>query len=329
MQIEKKDEMNMLSVSVVLSTYNGEEYIKKQLDSLYMQTYSPDKIYISDDHSTDSTVSIIKNYIEKHGINNWMISTNTNNYGWKKNFHLLLQQAKEDVVFLCDQDDIWNTDKIEIMLKILKSHPEAELIACGYQPFYEDSTKKVSRTITAQMIGKGTLDKIPFDPLFMNVLRPGCTFAVRRSLIESIEPYWDERIPHDAMIWRFAAIKGTGYILDQALISWRRYDNSSSNPHHNKSSEESESEIRFRNTINGIESHLAFYAKAIEFCTERGLDDNTLTILNKGKEFEQEYLEAIKSKSAIKVLQRGFKYRSHFLSRKTILADMLMAILVR
>ena len=319
----------MLSVSVVLSTYNGEKYIKEQLDSLYMQTYSPDKIYISDDHSTDSTVSIIKDYIEKRGINNWVLSINSNNCGWKKNFHKLLQQTKEDVVFLSDQDDIWNINKIEIMLDNLKTHPEAELIACGYQPFYEDSTKKVSKIITSRMVGTGSLNKIAFGPLFMNVLRPGCTFAVRRSLIESIEPYWDEKIPHDAMIWRFAVIKGSGYILDQALISWRRYDNSSSNPHHNKSLEESENEIRYRNTISGIESHLAFYAKAIEYCNERGLDDNTFNIINEGRIFEQEYLEAVKSKSSIKILQRGFKYRSHFLSRKTILADMLMAILAR
>lgn len=319
----------MLSVSVVLSTYNGEKYIKEQLESLYVQLYSPDKIYISDDHSTDDTVSIIKNYIEEHRINNWVLSINKTNCGWKTNFHNLLRETKEDVVFLCDQDDIWNADKIEIMIEKLKSHPEAELIACGYQPFYEDNTRRVTKTITSKMIGTGSLDKIAFDPLFMNVLRPGCTFAVRRSLIESIEPYWDEDIPHDAMLWRFAAIKGSGYVLDQALISWRRYDNSSSNPHHNRKLKETENEIRYRNTINGIESHVTFYNKAIEFCKDRAMNEKTLDILKQGKTFEQEYLEAIRSKSGIKILQKGLQYRNYFLSKKTIFADVLMAISVR
>ena len=100
-----------------MTTYNGERFLPEMLESLRNQTRKIDELLIFDDGSTDSTVCLIENYIDKYGLENWKIRQNEINLGWEKNFVQGLNQAKGDVIFPCDQDDIWHTDKIEKMTK--------------------------------------------------------------------------------------------------------------------------------------------------------------------------------------------------------------------
>lgn len=102
-------------ISVVMATYNGEKYILEQLDSLRDQTYVPDEVIICDDCSTDNTLALLKKYIKNNNMKNWKVEQNINNIGWKKTFWNLLQQAKNEFIFLSDQDDIWDSNKLMFM----------------------------------------------------------------------------------------------------------------------------------------------------------------------------------------------------------------------
>ena len=102
-----------MKISIVLSTYNGSQYIEEQLDSLRNQTYTADEVLISDDCSQDNTVQIIETYIKKYELLNWKLEVNEKNCGWRKNFMNLITSAMGDIVFTCDQDDIWSADKIQ------------------------------------------------------------------------------------------------------------------------------------------------------------------------------------------------------------------------
>ena len=100
-------------VSVVLCTYNGEKYLEEQLNSIINQTYKNLEIIISDDCSTDSTISILEKY--KH-FNNFHIFLNKENLGFNKNFELAISRANGYYIALCDQDDAWDLNKIDILV---------------------------------------------------------------------------------------------------------------------------------------------------------------------------------------------------------------------
>lgn len=71
--------MKVLMVTVVMSVYNGTRYLTEQLDSLRLQTVSPDRVLIADDCSTDESFDLIVKYIEEHGLGNWTINKNRSN----------------------------------------------------------------------------------------------------------------------------------------------------------------------------------------------------------------------------------------------------------
>ena len=111
----------MVEVLVMLSTYNGERYIKEQLDSLYRQKDVNIHILVRDDGSTDGTVSILEKYMSAYGK---MTIHAEENIGCKRSFYKLIQMASTmetsfDYYAFCDQDDIWDEDKLISAVKIL------------------------------------------------------------------------------------------------------------------------------------------------------------------------------------------------------------------
>ena len=104
--------------SLLLATFNGEKYIKEQLDSIRCQTKLPDEVIICDDCSNDDTKIIILQYIEDNQLNaTWKFVENTVNVGFRNNFLKLMSLANYQVIFLSDQDDIWESNKIELMMR--------------------------------------------------------------------------------------------------------------------------------------------------------------------------------------------------------------------
>jgi len=97
----------MKTVSVVMATYNGEKYLREQLDSILGQTYAPFEIIIQDDGSTDGTVDIAKEYVQKYGF--IKLYVNEHNLGFNQNFKSVAMKATGDYVAISDQDDIWLT----------------------------------------------------------------------------------------------------------------------------------------------------------------------------------------------------------------------------
>lgn len=105
---------SLKKVSIALCTYNGELYIEEQLMSILNQTYKNIEIIIVDDGSTDNTVNIIEQIAEKYP--QIKIYKNESNLGYNKNFEKAFKACKGDYIAISDQDDIWLTEKIEILL---------------------------------------------------------------------------------------------------------------------------------------------------------------------------------------------------------------------
>ena len=94
----------MRTVSVVMATYNGEKYLREQLDSIIQQTYPIHEIIIQDDCSTDGTITIIEAYIKKYPY--VKLFSNDHNVGFNQNFKNAAMRATGDLVAISDQDDI-------------------------------------------------------------------------------------------------------------------------------------------------------------------------------------------------------------------------------
>lgn len=99
------------SVAVVMCTYNGEKFLREQLDSILDQTYPISEIIIQDDRSTDGTVALLKEYEERHP--NIHVFVNEQNLGFNLNFKTACMRPTTDLIAISDQDDVWFKDKIE------------------------------------------------------------------------------------------------------------------------------------------------------------------------------------------------------------------------
>ena len=212
-----------MNISIVLSTFNGDEYIVEQLDTLRNQTRLAEEVLISDDASTDDTVQIIEDYIAKYELNNWSIKKNKENQGWKNNFAMLLEEAKGDIIFLCDQDDIWHLDKIQKMSKIMENNDKILLLASNYTPFYVGDGVKIK-------LDKSDLDnsEAVYQPNFLDnffhIRRPGCVYAVNKKIIPYFLEIRSNEDAHDALLWRLASLLNGLYIYSYSTIDFRRHD---------------------------------------------------------------------------------------------------------
>lgn len=115
-------------ISVCMATYNGGRFIKEQIDSILPQLSENDELIISDDGSTDRTLEIIASYKDER-IKVFHHKKTVNKYYptmkvcySKSNFENALRQAKGDYIFLCDQDDIWEKNKVSESLELLKKY---------------------------------------------------------------------------------------------------------------------------------------------------------------------------------------------------------------
>src|SRR5882762_358248 len=108
-------------VSIILGTYNGQAYLREQLDSLFAQTYPTLEIIAIDDVSNDDTVRILQEYAARHS--NMKVVVNESNLGFIKNFEKGARLSTGDLIAFCDQDDYWLPEKVGKMVASIGTCP--------------------------------------------------------------------------------------------------------------------------------------------------------------------------------------------------------------
>ena len=124
-----------MKTSVVMATYNGSEFIREQLDSIKNQTMHVDEVVICDDRSKDDTVEIVRSFIADNSLQGWNIEVNEVNLGYGSNFNKALLKASGDYIFFSDQDDIWEPDKVETMVRIMEENSDIKLLCSEFEIF--------------------------------------------------------------------------------------------------------------------------------------------------------------------------------------------------
>ena len=212
----------MHKISVVMACYNGEREVKNLLDSLRKQTRIPDEILILDDHSTDDTVSIVQAYIEAYQPSGWTLIRNEQNLGWKRNFMQGMIRAEGDLIFPCDQDDLWDPEKIERMEEMMDRNPQISLLACDYRLEFEDGSVPMKVYRKKEQEKTGEIAQYQFTSRFFQNPSPGCTYAVRKTFLDQVRDYWFPEAPHDEFLWLMAAMEDSAWFLNRKLMTIRR-----------------------------------------------------------------------------------------------------------
>lgn len=246
-----------LSTSVVLATYNGEKFIVEQLESIRNQTVKVDEVLISDDGSTDGTIALIEDYILNHNLTEkWYITKNIKNKGYARNFFDTAISASNDLIFFCDQDDIWEFDKVERMINILKENKDVNLLASDLKLFYSgEDTLKWDESDIKDMNNSGIVERIRFNIENFHCKRSGCTMCIRKKFLENIKPYWKERWAQDDYAWKFAVLTDSCAIYHYQAINRRMHSDNTTNV-----------KIRTReNRINQINDLKEYYLSCFQF----------------------------------------------------------------
>ena len=217
--------MNNYTISVAMTTFNGEKYIYKQLLSIFNQTRIPDEVIICDDCSQDETVKIIEDFISSYSLENWKILVNPKGLGWKRNFYKAISLTSGDIVFFSDQDDIWIDNKIEIMSDLMRKYNMSGLHG-GKQIIDQDDV--VIKNREEKSYYTNNLVKYSFQRSFYDIITLGCCMCVSRDVIDIYVKLDFPEGGHDSQCGRLANIYGSLYYIDRPVIKYRIHTNNTS-----------------------------------------------------------------------------------------------------
>ena len=202
------------TVSVVLCTYNGEKYLREQLDSVVNQTYPLHEIIIQDDGSTENTLQIANEYADQH--DNIIVRTNSHEHGINSNFFSAIRSSTGDFIAICDQDDIWERDKIARQMAAID---DALMCTCHSKAFSEDGS---FAHFDCRKPNYGLLRL-----LFCNEI-PGHTMLINRRLLDLLPPQNECEVMYGIRMYDFilaitAAAHESIMFVDEVLVHHRRY----------------------------------------------------------------------------------------------------------
>ena len=215
----------MKKIDILLATYNGEKYLKEQIDSILNQTYKNVRLVISDDCSKDSTLEILKEYEKKDERIELYIQQS--NIGVVKNIEFLLKQVKSPYYMLADQDDYWLPEKAEKSLEKLNQQ-NADLVF-GDLDVVDKSLKTIYPSFDDYMLLTRKINKY-IDSYKVNYLYncvTGCTVLAKKETVKKILPLPtnSKYLIHDHWIGLMVSLNGKLAYMPEKYIKYRQHGN--------------------------------------------------------------------------------------------------------
>ena len=210
-------------ISIAMAVYNGEKYLRQQIDSILAQTISDFEIVICDDCSTDGTWNLLKFYSRYD--DRIRAFQNSHNLGFKRNFEHAISLCSGEYIALSDQDDIWTQNHLELLYNSI----DKKYLACGNSELVNEGGSSMGITLKEQealdYVPDNDFDKLKSILLFRNPYQ-GATMLLKRELITYILPFPDDVNFHDTWIASIACVTGGLTYVDKVILKYRRVANS-------------------------------------------------------------------------------------------------------
>lgn len=218
----------MAKIQILMAVYNGSEFLARQLESVLGQSFADWELLISDDCSTDNSLEIIESYC-KRDRRIRLILDGIHFGNAKSHFMALLREANAPYVMTCDQDDVWNLDKIEVTLDAMMQHEiaGAPLLVCTDLCVVDKSLNVISPSMLSY--SGMDADQTHFGYFLASCLVTGCTMMVNASLLKLLQMpvEVDQIIMHDWWASLVASAFGKVIYLKQATIQYRQHGDNS------------------------------------------------------------------------------------------------------
>jgi glycosyltransferase involved in cell wall biosynthesis len=201
------------NISVVMATYNGEQFLRKQLNSILQQTLAPKEIIIVDDCSQDGTVAILKEYADR--FSNIRFVLNEKNLGYIGNFEKGMKMAQGNFIALSDQDDIWVPSKLEKLYHGLGPH----LLIYSDSELIDENDALLHKKMS------DIKNQIAYDNCLMYTIgawAPGHTFLFKKELLDRCIPF-PTIVTHDLWIGYVATCYSPIQYLPEPLVQYRQH----------------------------------------------------------------------------------------------------------
>jgi len=213
-------------ISVCMATYNGEKYLREQVDSILAQLGKDDELIVSDDGSTDKTIDILLSYKDKR------IIVYSHHFSGKKecvgdvvssNFEHAISMAQGDYIFLSDQDDLWIEGKVEKMVTALQN---AEVVVSNAWLWTDGNKENCTK-----LLYEG---RNPLKNYFLKKGKYfGCCMAFKSHALSYVLPFPKPLPLHDTWLGLLPEIVGGAVFINEPLIYYRQHNSNVSSQSHN------------------------------------------------------------------------------------------------
>jgi len=307
-------------ISIALATFNAKKYIVKQLESVVYQTRRPDEIVIADDASTDGTCDLIALFSESHKDISFKIICNSTRVGPTFNFERAMLVCTGDIVFLCDQDDVWDEQKIEIMEHSFDCD-SIDLVFCDAYIWQGDA--KIAGPTLWQTVGFSPDRYDPCENLLRKTIAFGLTMAYRNTekLRNVLFPYpklWG----HDGWLALICTAIGDVGFVNRPLLYYRQHPLQVSGAYGIKSATskslipDSDAFFYFVKRVETVSQRGKNYGKVVDFVARKSQH------LRK-RERVTSYNALLRPLAALRLLTKG-EYHKYSNGLRSFLKDILM-----
>lgn len=225
--MDKNEAHGIADVDVLMATFNGENFVREQIQSIVGQTFSNWRLLVSDDGSSDKTIEIVNSEIAKDARISWA-NHKSSHLGSYHNFLNLLRSSSASYSMFCDQDDVWNPDKIEVSLRKIQelenAFPSDPIMVFTDLEVVDENLYTIFPSF--DKMGGIDPDCTSIEELLYRPVAPGCTIIINKQLRELVTSLLNEGGVEYHDWWVSLVASGLGHIgyVPVATIKYRQHN---------------------------------------------------------------------------------------------------------